>query len=337
MGSGRLGSAAGLLALLVACGGDPPPPPEPQIIAISGETMGTTWNVRFLPTGEVDEHRAWAQVQAKLDAVNAAMSTWTPDSELSRARAADGPIEVSEGTALVVREALAIATATGGAFDPTVEPLVELWGFRGQRRTEPPTDEQLAAAREAVGYSKVTLDGRSLDTGGTALDLSAIAKGYGVDQAGEALTAIGIEHWMVEVGGEVRVHGGKPEGEPWKLGVDVPDPDVAPGTQLSAVVAMNEGALATSGNYRNFYELDDERIVHTLDPRVGKPVQTDVLSATVVAPDGLHADGWATALMVLGQPGMEHIRGMDGYEALLLLDGGANVRTDGFPAVMVAE
>jgi thiamine biosynthesis lipoprotein len=265
------------------------------------------------------------------------MSTWRDDSELSRIRASDGPVEVSEDTALVVREALEIAAATGGAFDPTVQPLVEVWGLHGAKRTSVPSDEELAAAMAHVGWRRVTLARTealvpTVDSGGTALDLSAIAKGHAVDRVSSALSALGIPSHMVEIGGEVRVAGPSPSGGPWRVGVDVPREDSVPGRALADVLEISNAAIATSGNYRNVYAIGDLRVVHTLDPRRGRPVESGVASATVVASDCRTADGWATALMVMGEAGLPLIEARRDIEALLLVvdgDGFAPRQTSG--------
>ena len=315
---------------------DPAPPLEEQAPAplrqLTGEALGTTWTVKF--TGGASDADARRAVEAALAEVDAAMSTWRDDSEISRVRAADGPIVVSEATFAVVGEALELAHATGGAFDPTVQALVELWGFQGARRDDLPDDEAIASARAQVGWQRVRLgrdaEGRpTLDDGGTALDLSAIAKGYAVDRVSWALSTLGLANHMVEVGGEVRAHGQGPTGAGWRLGIDRPEPGAAPGHRLEAVVRLTNGALATSGNYRNTYAIDGQRVAHTLDPREGRPVQTEVASATVVAPDCTTADGLATALMVLGPDrGLELVEARPDVEALLLL-----IEGDGFRAV----
>lgn len=319
----------------VAFAGCSAPPAPPSVQSLTGQAFGTTWSVRWVGAEAVAIHAVEARIEERLAEVDRQMSTWRPDSDLSRARAADGPVGVAAGTAEVVRAALALAEASGGAFDPTVQPLVELWGIHHARREHAPTEAELKAARAMVGWQRVRVaetDGAfTLDDGGTALDLSAIAKGYGVDQVGEGLSALGLERWMVEVGGEVRVLGEGPAG-PWRLGVDDPEADAAPGQKLAAVVHLRAGGLATSGNYRNVYEVDGVRVVHTLDPRVGRPVQSNILSASVVAPTCMEADGLATALMVLGTAGLPLVEARPGVEALLLQSGGQRTLSSGMAA-----
>ena len=313
------------MLLLVACGPSAAPPPVSGVQVAHGQALGTTWTVKWV--GLADDRPAVA-TQDALALVDAAMSTWRDDSELSRIRATEGPAEVSESTYQVIAAALGLAAKTGGAFDPTVQPLVELWGFHGERRLTLPSEDELAAARAVVGYQKVQLQGDEgfwVDSGGTALDLSAIAKGHAVDEVSVALAGLGLANHMVEVGGEVRVSGSGPAGSGWRLGVDSPEDGLAPGEKLAAVVVLADRALATSGNYRNSYVIDGMDIGHTLDPRTGRPAQSGVLSATVVAADCQTADGWATALMVMGVHGLALVESEADVDALLLLKS-----TDGF-------
>ncbi|MEZ4237869.1 MAG: FAD:protein FMN transferase [Myxococcota bacterium] len=320
-----------MLAALLAGACAPPPP---AVHALRGEALGTTWSVKWRgdrPT----EPDAEAAVVRVLGEVDAAMSSWRDDSELAAIRSSHGPVVVSEETYEVVGAALELADATRGAFDPTVEPLMALWGFRGAPRTEPPTDDEIAAARAQVGWQRVRRfrgpDGAPrIDGGGTSLDLSAIAKGHAVDRVANALSALGAADQLVEVGGEVRAQGDGPQGA-WQLGVDEPEPGHAPGQALAAVVGLTNAALATSGNYRSRYEADGTVIVHTMDPRTGRPFDSVVGSASVVAPDCRTADGWATALMVLGEAGLPLVEARPDLEALLLV-GGREVPTSGFPS-----
>jgi len=318
--------------LLVACQ-TPAPPPEPevpQVVRIQGEALGTTWSVSWLETPELDAEQGRVVVSDVLAQVDEHMSTWRDDSELSRARRASGPAPISQDTALVVDAALDLAAVTGGAFDPTVQPLMELWGFFGTRRDELPTEQEIAAVRERVGWQKVVLAhgsaGPTLDVAGTALDLSAIAKGHAVDRIHNALAARGASSLFVEVGGEVRVSGPASQRPEWRVGVSVPDPE-SPPDAFALVVSLTNGAVATSGNYRNHYQVDGQVLVHTMDPRVGKPVTTNVASATVVAPDCRTADGLATSLMVLpADQGLALIESLPDVDASLLLFEGERFR-----------
>ncbi|MBX2796614.1 MAG: FAD:protein FMN transferase [Myxococcales bacterium] len=328
-----------MIFVLLACGSGTA---ADELQVLHGEAFGTTWTVKWVgaePSG--DEVRP--AVEAALDQVDQRMSTWRDDSELQAVRGAAGPVGVSAETAEVVRAALDIAQATRGAFDPTVEPLMELWGFRGSPRSEPPTDDELAEVLGRVGWRRVTVDlsavPTTVDAGGTALDLSAIAKGHGVDRVSMALSSLGATDHLVEIGGEVRAHGAGLTGD-WRLGIDRPEEGAAPGAQLAAIVSLRNAALATSGNYRNAYDAGSTRVVHTMDPRTGRPYDSVVASATVVAPDCRTADGWATALMVLGpEEGMAAVDARPQLEALMLLasaDGFVERRSAGIGAWLAA-
>ena len=282
-----------------------------DLVTLKGETMGTTYSVKLvdLPrSADLDAMKLG--VHGALETVNRQMSTYRPESELSRLNAADAGVWVptSDDTRLVVDEALRISHLTQGAFDPTIGPVVDLWGF-GSSREEPqlPSQVELAAVRETVGFSKVeTRSGEPAVTkqaSGVHLDLSGIAKGFGVDRVAEYLERQGIENFLVEVGGELRGKGKGPGGQPWRVGIE--RPSGVPG-DLQQVVDLNGEALATSGNYRIFFEQDGQRYSHIINPRSGRPVEHNLASATVVAPTTMEADALSTSLLVLGpDAGME--------------------------------
>lgn len=276
-----------------------------QAAALAGATMGTTWSARLVLPGGIAPERARAAIQAALDAVISQMSTWEADSDISRYnRAATGWHAMPGGLREVLDCALALAAGTGGAYDPTVGPLVDAWGFgpRG-RAVEPPAAAALQALRARCGWQRARLDagqGRVWQPGGLELDFSSIAKGYGVDRACLALDALGLADYLVEVGGELRARGKRPDGRPWRVAVEIPD---ASGAQALAV-ALDEAAIATSGDYRRHLEHAGMRYAHTLDPRTGRPVDNGLASVTVVcaanAGGAMRADALATALTVLG-------------------------------------
>ncbi len=315
----------GWVVLLAACG-TPEGASAPSYGAIQGQALGTTWSVRWAPVEALDAATAQATTDRVLAEVDAGMSTWRDDSEIMRVRAADGPLPVSEDTADVVRAALVLAEATGGAFDPTVKPLMDLWGLHGNPRSTWPSPDEIAQARGAVGWERVRVgrdaEGRpTLDDGGTVLDLSAIAKGHAVDRVMHALVAEGATELLVEVGGEVRTAGRSPRGGAWTVGVDRPVPGSLPGQDFAAVVAASNRAVATSGNYRNALSIGTRTVHHTMDPRTGHPARNPARSATVIATDTRAADGWATALMVLGAEGLPLVEARPDLEAWLLVEG----------------
>ena len=231
------------------------------------------------------------------------LSTYRADSELSRfnrSRKTDW-IPASEEFVKVLREALSISDRSGGAFDVTVGPLVNLWGFGPERRRGlVPSQEEIEARKKLVGYRKLHVrtspSSVKKDIPELYCDLSAIAKGYAVDKAAEYLEGEGFEDYMVEVGGEVRAKGRNQNGDPWRIGVQRPDT----AGSLEKIVSISDAGVATSGDYLNYFEVDGVRYSHTIDPRTGRPITHSLASVTVIHPSCMTADGMATAINVLG-------------------------------------
>lgn len=285
-----------------------------------------------------------AEIDERLARINKLMSTYDPESELSRFNKSKSTaaFPVSEETAMVVRAALRFSDETDGAFDITVGPLVNLWGFGPDKRNAAvPTRAEISSALKNVGFRYLSVGkGPSLkkDVPGLQADLSAIAKGYGVDAVAELLAGKGFTDYMVEIGGEVVVRGSNPDGEPWRIGVDRPTDHAVPGRKLSAVAPLTNAAVATSGNYRNFFRKDGVRYSHFIDPRTGRPVTNTLASASVIAPTCMQADAAATAVMVLGpKKGKAWIEKHPGWEAILIVgkpDGTfREITTTGFPRI----
>ena len=321
-------------------------PGSDEVLVLQGRTMGTTWEIRV--AGEGGDPRLADRVEAettrRLDQIDGWMSTWNPGSEISRFNAYPGtdPFPVSFETASLVAYALEVGKISGGAFDVTVGPLVAIWGFGHDAREEgaQPTDEEIEELLRHVGARSLRVGRGSPEQGGflvkrdpeTRVDLSAIAKGYGVDHVAEGLYALGLDDFLVEIGGELRAAGERPGGGPWRIAIEKP---LDQGRAIQEVVPLADQAMATSGDYRVFYLEDDRRISHTIDPRTGRPVDNRTASVTVLAPTCTAADAWATALMVLGpDPGLA-IASQEGLGAMLLLrkEGGeiSTVRNDLFP------
>ena len=274
-----------------------------------GDTMGTLFRVRLFHDGMTaeDERALQAAIRDSLAEVNRQMSTYDPDSEISRFNRAHAtePVPVSAAFAQVLRCALEVAEKSGGLFDPTVGPLVELWGFGAAgRRSEPPGDAEIERTRERVGYRlmRVTEDHRVVKGHpGAALDLGAVAKGYGADAVAGELTGRGFRNFFVEVGGEIHVSGHKADGQPWRIGVDWPRYDAPEGERLAAVLDISDRSVATSGEYRNYFKTEDGRVYgHILDPRSGYPVERPLASVTVLADTCMLADALSTALFLMG-------------------------------------
>ncbi|MXY23708.1 MAG: FAD:protein FMN transferase [Acidobacteria bacterium] len=290
-----------------------------------GDTMGTTYEVTVVadPQYNVRFPFLHAAIAMTLERIEAAMSTWRPESELSRFNLADttDPFSVSPDTATVFQHALTVGALTGGAFDITVGPLVDAWGF-GPPGHPPaaPSAADLTRLREQVGWERLAVDAEASTirklTPGASVDLSALAKGYAVDQVAELLDAEGFTNYLVEVGGEVRAAGRNARGEPWRVGIE--RPSAGPPT-VYRTVELSGQALATSGDYRNTYVLDGQRVSHTIDPRTGQPVTHALASVSVIDPLCVRADALATGLMVLGPDDGFALATEQGWPALFLV------------------
>lgn len=276
----------------------------PEQKLIDGKTMGTTYHVKYIVEENIPEQK---ELKAKIDSllfeVNDQMSTYKKTSELSRFNQQESlkPFNVSAETIIVVKEAMRLHDLTRGALDITVGPLVNLWGFGPEARPDVvPTDEELAARRERVGLHHLKVTDTRLVKGIPDLyvDLSTIAKGWGVDVIANHLDNQGIQNYMVEIGGEVRLKGQNREGMKWRIAIEKPV-DSTQSVQL--IIQPGDMAMATSGNYRNYFEQDGIRYSHIIDPKTGKPIANRVVSVTALHPSTMTADGLATGLMVLGE------------------------------------
>lgn len=267
--------------------------------------MGTTYSVRLATVDDGGrEAELRSLVQGILDEINGRMSTYVPDSELSRLnRLQPGAVmELSPATYAVLAAALEVSRDSGNAFDPTIGALVTAWGF-GPVDGHPaaPSNGEITALRGHSGIDKLRLDDATLTVSKAdallSVDLSAIAKGYAVDAVVAGLEAAGIDNYMVEVGGEVRVGGHRQPGEPWRIGIERPD---AGAQHILRAVPLVDLSLATSGNYRNFYVLAGRTVGHTIDPRTGRPIDHNGASVSVIHEQCMMADALATTLMVMG-------------------------------------
>ncbi len=279
-----------------------PPPLGAHVHAFSGRTMGTTWSVRLVAGMALRREPVLQAIQAALDEVVAQMSTWDAGTDLCRFnRAAAGTWQaLPDAFFEVLACAREVAERSGGAFDPTAGALVDAWGFGPVARGAMPDDAALARARAPAGWRRLDLDPArrlALQPGRLALDLSAIAKGFGVDLVARRLAALGIASHLVEVGGELRGSGVKPDGQPWWVQLEHPG---AGQVGEQTLLALHGLSVATSGDYRRWFEHDGARYSHTIDPRDGRPIRHGVASVTVIHPQCMLADAWSTALNVLG-------------------------------------
>ncbi len=279
------------------------PAADRVVHTLYGETMGTRWRVALCAPRHAPLQGLHAGIQSRLDAIVAQMSTWEPDSDISRFnRAPPGSWHaLPEDFSRVLSCALTIARASGGAFDPTVGPSVAAWGFgAGARPRRVPDEDMRAAAMSRVGWHRILLDAasrRAMQPGGVSLDLSAIAKGFAVDDVASWLRHAGIPAALVDVGGELLGYGRKPDDSPWHVLVETDDAD---DNETPCVLVLDDHAVATSGTRWHRFECDGREYAHTIDPRTGRPVEDAAAAVTVVAGDAMHADAWATALTVMG-------------------------------------
>lgn len=287
-----------LVALLAGCSFSG----AEEVRTLWGYTMGTSYSIKLV-AGESEASRLEGDIRARLEEVDDAMSTYLPRSELSRFNAASVGtwVDVSSITVEVVALALDVAETSDGAFDPTVGPLVDLWGFGPQSKPDQvPAPSEIDSRLERVGWSAIEADvsgNRVRKTAPRELDLSAIAKGYAVDRVAEILETAEITDYLVEVGGELRFSGTKPGNEAWRVAIETPESG-----ERSAyrILEVEQGAMATSGDYRNYFEEDGVRYSHTLNPDTGYPIRHELVSVTVLAQRSAFADAYATAFLVMG-------------------------------------
>lgn len=278
---------------------------EPKLIRIQGQTMGTYYQVTYVLDAEQQNDKQFSEqdvqieINKRLELVNDLMSTYRPNSELSRFNKAEKSMQISEAMSDVVEAALVLFEKTEGAYDVTVGPLVNLWGFGPDKRPDKvPSEVLINEKMKIVGSQYLSLDGNILNKSIPELnvDLASIAKGYGVDFIAEYFHEIGIDNYLVDIGGELRAHGVKPKGEAWKLAIERP----VAGQNVQRVIQIGNNSVATSGDYRNYFEEEGVRYSHTIDPKTGKPISHKLVSVTVIDNSCMLADGYATAITVLG-------------------------------------
>ncbi|ABC29479.1 Membrane-associated lipoprotein involved in thiamine biosynthesis [Hahella chejuensis KCTC 2396] len=271
--------------------------------------MGTTYHVKWVSDSGDSEQELAAGVLAQLQLVDRLMSTYKPESELSRFNQSEPGnwFDFSPQTFEVFQIAQGVSDISGGAFDITVGKLVNLWGFGPDLRPiKIPDDALLSSGLSKVGYQhlKYQAEGdKVLKETAMYVDLSAVAKGYSVDLAAKYLESQGVTDYLVEVGGEVMLSGHKPDGQPWRIAIESP---IVGERRTQNVLEMDRGAVATSGDYRNYFEEDGVRYSHTIDPRTGKPIGHNLASVTVIDDTVARADALATSFMVMGpEQGMD--------------------------------
>jgi thiamine biosynthesis lipoprotein len=291
-------------------------------------TMGTTYQVKLAQVSL--SHKELETLRAKVDSalteVNRQMSTYDPESEISQFNnfRDTTTFEVSPEFVRVVEEALKVYESSDEAFDITVAPLVNLWGFgsKGNRIT-PPNKKEINAILKKIGSSQLEIDSNTKikkRIPELQLDLSAIAKGYGVDVVTQVLSHEQVENFMVEIGGEVYAQGLKANGVYWRIGIDTPNLHSMPGQNIQEILSLKDVAIATSGDYRNFFEYEGKIFSHTINPKSGFPVKHNLASVTIVARNCMKADALATAIMVMGkEKGFRYIETIPNAEAFFIV------------------
>ncbi len=280
------------------------------ILQLTGATMGTRYHISIVQNKiKLDKKALHHVIKQRLEQINQSMSTYRENSEISRFNRSSTAnwFPISDDFFQVMTQAIIAYQDTQGAFDPSIYPLVDLWGFAKQIKFKPPSEQQIQTALNRTGLHYVKLQSSppamAKQKISLALDLSAIAKGYAVDVISELLLNKGLSNHLVEIGGEIQAHGTNSRQSAWNIAIEHPS-SVQTQTQVNAVIKsihLNNQALATSGNYRNFYEYQGKQYAHTLDPKTGYPVQTHLVSITVLHPSSLWADAMATAMLVMGK------------------------------------
>ena len=295
-------------------------------VVFDGATMGTTYQVKIVAGYFKNTSGLKKKIDNRLQAINQSMSTYLPDSEISRFNAirdTRGKLAVSDDFLQVMRAARDIYEKTGGAWDGTVKPLLNLWGFGNTQQTHRvPDDAEIGKQMRGVGFQHIRIFPEGYlqkKKNSLTLDLASIAKGYAVDQVSALLQTSGMENFLVEIGGEVFAAGFRKDGQPWRVGINRPSTSAST-TEVYRVVPLHNRAMATSGDYRNYFEDKGKRFSHIIDPRTGYPVNNGVVSVSIVADSCMFADGLATAIMVMGREhGMTLINSLKDVEGFIIV------------------
>jgi len=317
--------------------------PDGYTHLLTGQTMGTSYSVKLVaPVEPLRLDETATNIRARLEELDERLSTFRETSEVSRFNADPGTdwFAVSAETVFILRQGIEVSALSGGAFDMTVGPLVDLWGFGPVGEpTRVPAQVEIDALLASTGYELLQIRASPpavrRTRPGVQIDLSAIAKGYAVDELTVVLDNAGVGAYLVEIGGEVRARGVKTDGTAWRIAVESP----VAGTRLvQSVVRLRDVAIATSGDYRNFFEHDGKRYSHMIDPRTGRPIAHDLGAVSVISGSAMYADAWATALLVLGpERGLETAR-REGLAANLIIrtdEGVKEIHTPAFEANLI--
>jgi thiamine biosynthesis lipoprotein len=308
-----------------------------QKISYTGTTQGTYYRITFYhPDTAVSQQK----IEEVMQAFDASVSVYNPASLITKVNAQNAPVIVDDWFLDSWSIAKDVSEETDGAFDCTIGPLVEAWGFSFRDKV-PMNQDIVDSLLLLVDYRKVSVEGNSvrLEIPGMHLDFNAVAQGLSVDVIAELLEARGVTSYLVDIGGEVKAAGTKPGGAHWRVGIEKPVDKAGYGENMQAIVQISDKALATSGSYRKFYLKDGKKYSHTIDPHTGYPVTHSLLSVTVVTENCGYADAWATAMMILG-PGKskEFLKGRNDMDVFLIYaDEQGELQTwatEGFKAIM---
>ncbi len=311
-----------------------------ETIKLEGFVQGSTYHITYMDSLGRDLH---TEIKAELKKFDQSMSVFDSSSVISRINRNEEGVQADSIFIEVFKKALEVSEKTDGAFDMTVGPLVRMWGFNnGQKITV--TQTMVDSVKEFIGYRKASLNGTQLikDDPRISLDANAIAQGYSCDLIAKFLEDKGIHNYMVEIGGEIMTRGGSPRGDNWKIGINKPiDDSTSTVSEIQEIVKLQNVGLATSGNYRKFYMHNGKKYAHEIDPHTGYPVTHNLLSATIIAPDCMTADAYATACMVLGleksQTLINSLPNIEGYFIYSTPDGNKEVWTKGFEKYLSKE
>jgi len=315
-------------------------------VSIGGPTMGTSWSVILadgLSTGRAEQLQS--SIETELSRINQLMSTYDPTSELSvfNKSSSTAATALHADTLKVLKAAIAISRHTNGAYDVTIGPVIDLWGFgANESEPRPPDQRMIDKALLLSGFSHLHINEQTVakQIPGLRIDLSSIAKGFAVDQIGALVERAGIENFTAEIGGEILTRGNSAVGQPWRIGIEVPNTSSNNAnfeTNVVHGIAVTDSHIASSGDYRNFREVNGVRYAHIIDGTTGRPVKHSVAAVTVLHQSTMLADGWATALMILPMEKSVELAKRMGIEAQFTYrtDTGFDVvRTDGFPAIV---
>jgi thiamine biosynthesis lipoprotein len=295
-------------------------------LLLTGATMGTTYHIKVVAESKKDRKDLQRSIDQRLQQLNKSMSTFQPDSEISRfnrLQATDTDFAISSDFLAVMLAADAVYRLTDGAWDGTVKPLVDLWGFGPSGAIDQvPSAQTIAAALKNVGFQQIEVSAKGFlrkHNPAVTIDLASIAKGYGVDQVSRLIEEKGYRNYLVEIGGEVYAAGKRLDGKRWRVGINQPS-KTATADAVYKALELQDQAMATSGDYRNYEVIGGRAYSHIIDPRSGYPVNQGVVSTSVVAPNCTLADGLATALMVLGPvQGIALLNRVDDVDGLIIV------------------